>query len=409
MQTTPLPKLQVFLTLSIQISEPITAMVIYPFVIEAVRRTGITQGDEKKTGYYAGIMESLFFISESLSVYHIGRASDFYGRKPVLLIGPLGLTLAMLGFGLSKSFWGMALFRLCMGVSNGSIGVSKTVMAEYTDVTNRANAFTLIPIMWTVGTVIGPAIGGLLADPAATWPRTFGRLAFFIEYPWFLPCFAAGLIAFSAFLLSSWGLKETLRTKITKKRSSSLLDDSENSQPASYGTIQNLNDDLSTTPLLPEVPPTTVSLLCDPHLRILLVCTSFLAFTDMAYSALLPLIYNTSIPLGGLGLSPYQIGLILGTYGLFNGVWNWTVLTRLLKRIGSRNTFVACYTLFLLHFMILWVLRDTARWFGSTNWVVWGLLGVQLFVYTATNTAYNAFHLMLVSSAPPNAWVLPMV
>lgn len=53
---TPLPKLQIFLVLLIQFAEPVTATVIYPFVNQFVRETGITKGDEKKTGYYAGII-----------------------------------------------------------------------------------------------------------------------------------------------------------------------------------------------------------------------------------------------------------------------------------------------------------------------------------------------------------------
>lgn len=55
---TPLPKFQVFLTLIIQTTEPITATVIYPFIVSAVRDSGITQGDEKKTGYFAGVIVS---------------------------------------------------------------------------------------------------------------------------------------------------------------------------------------------------------------------------------------------------------------------------------------------------------------------------------------------------------------
>ncbi|KIK60237.1 hypothetical protein GYMLUDRAFT_43977 [Collybiopsis luxurians FD-317 M1] len=407
---TPLPKRQIFLTLLIQLSEPITAMVIYPFIIKAVRRTGITRGDEKKTGYYAGVIESLFFISESLSVYHIGRASDFYGRKPVLLIGPLGLSIAMLIFGLSKSFWGMVVARTLMGVFNGNIGVSKTVMAESTDETNRADAFTLMPLVWTIGTVVGPALGGILADPATTWPHIFGKISFFKEYPWFLPCFAAGLLAFVAFLLSSWGLKETLATKVTEKKSKSksspslLLNDAE--ATPSYGSIQN--EPTTTTPLLStqaqtQTPPTTLSLLRDPHLRITLLSMGFLAFTDMSYMALLPLIYSTSIPLGGLGFSPYQIGLIMGTFGLFNGIWNWAVLTRFLKKAGPRKTLIVCYSLFVVHFSLLWVLREVAGWLGEVTPLVWGVLVVQLFVSTATYTAFNAIYLMIVMNAPPNA------
>jgi hypothetical protein len=53
---TPLPKLQIFILFLTMFSEPITALVIYPFINQFVRETGITQGDERKTGYYAGIV-----------------------------------------------------------------------------------------------------------------------------------------------------------------------------------------------------------------------------------------------------------------------------------------------------------------------------------------------------------------
>ena len=53
---TPLPKLQVFILFLTLFSEPIAGLVIYPFVNRFVRETGITHGDERKTGYYAGII-----------------------------------------------------------------------------------------------------------------------------------------------------------------------------------------------------------------------------------------------------------------------------------------------------------------------------------------------------------------
>ena len=51
---TPLPKLQLFILFYVQLAEPIASTVIYPFVNQLVRETGITNGDERKTGYYAG-------------------------------------------------------------------------------------------------------------------------------------------------------------------------------------------------------------------------------------------------------------------------------------------------------------------------------------------------------------------
>ena len=55
---TPLPKLQLFIIIFIQISEPVTSTVIYPFVNELIRSLGVTNGDEKRTGYYVGIVVS---------------------------------------------------------------------------------------------------------------------------------------------------------------------------------------------------------------------------------------------------------------------------------------------------------------------------------------------------------------
>ncbi|KAJ3796542.1 hypothetical protein GGU11DRAFT_652086, partial [Lentinula aff. detonsa] len=51
-------KFQVLLALTIQFTEPITATAVNPFMTQSVRSTGITQGDERKTGYYAGVIVS---------------------------------------------------------------------------------------------------------------------------------------------------------------------------------------------------------------------------------------------------------------------------------------------------------------------------------------------------------------
>ena len=57
-ERTPLPKVSLFITLLIQFSEPVTATVIYPFINKFVRDTGVTGGDERRTGYFAGVIVS---------------------------------------------------------------------------------------------------------------------------------------------------------------------------------------------------------------------------------------------------------------------------------------------------------------------------------------------------------------
>ena len=80
-------------------------------------------------------------MTEALTVLQWSRASDYIGRKPVLLIGLIGITLSMLSFGLSRTFWALviryglykyfataklsllAISRCLTGLLNGNIGI----------------------------------------------------------------------------------------------------------------------------------------------------------------------------------------------------------------------------------------------------------------------------------------------
>lgn len=55
---TPLPVFQLFMLFFIMFTEPVTATVIYPFINALVQETGVTHDDEKRTGYFAGIIVS---------------------------------------------------------------------------------------------------------------------------------------------------------------------------------------------------------------------------------------------------------------------------------------------------------------------------------------------------------------
>lgn len=56
---TPLPKLQIGICLLIQFAEPVTAQCILPFINQLVSELDITNGDERKVGYYVGIIVRL--------------------------------------------------------------------------------------------------------------------------------------------------------------------------------------------------------------------------------------------------------------------------------------------------------------------------------------------------------------
>lgn len=90
-----------------------------------------------------------------LTVLQWGRLSDRIGRRPVILIGQLGLAGSLLTFGYSKTFAGIVFGRSLAGFLDGNVGVVKTMLGELTDDSNRARAFSLFPVTWITGATLG--------------------------------------------------------------------------------------------------------------------------------------------------------------------------------------------------------------------------------------------------------------
>lgn len=64
---------------------------------------------------------SLYFAAEAVTVLPWNRLSDNIGRKPILLTGLLGTTVSITLFGLSRSFWALALWCVLPGGSGNFV------------------------------------------------------------------------------------------------------------------------------------------------------------------------------------------------------------------------------------------------------------------------------------------------
>lgn len=156
---------------------------------------------------YAGLVSAIFSLCQSLTGVLWGRASDVYGRKPAILVGLACLMGSSVLFGFSGSVKWALLARGIAGLSSGNVGIIRTTVAEMVPQKElQPRAFSLMPLVWTIGSIFGPALGGALANPAKTRPGSVPGTGFFARFPYALPnlvvgaFFLVGLVAGTFFL-----------------------------------------------------------------------------------------------------------------------------------------------------------------------------------------------------------------
>jgi MFS family permease len=211
---TPLPFKTIFTLCIVIFAEPMTFTIIFPFVYYMVRDFKISD-DERNIGMYAGLIASSFSLAQFCTSLFWGWLSDRVGRRPVLLIGLIGNFISMVLFGFSDNLpWAIATRSLC-GFLNGNVGVAKCILGEITDDTNQAKAFSLFGLVFDVGLLFGPMLGGLLADPSKTFPSIFGSIELFKKFPYLLPCIISAVFSLIGFIVGCFGFEETLKSKRT--------------------------------------------------------------------------------------------------------------------------------------------------------------------------------------------------
>ncbi|KAL1967010.1 hypothetical protein VTN77DRAFT_3534 [Rasamsonia byssochlamydoides] len=191
------PTTQLFLLAICRVAEPIALTSIFPYSWVMVREFHV--GNPNDASFYAGLLISAFSFAEALTGLFWGSLSDRVGRKPVLLFGCAGTVLSLLIVGFAANYWVALLGRIVGGVLNGNIGVIQTMVGELVKrPEHEPRAYAVMPFVWSIGTIIGPAIGGMLAKPAEGFPSIFSPDGLFGRYPFLLPnLFCAGLLLLS--------------------------------------------------------------------------------------------------------------------------------------------------------------------------------------------------------------------
>ena len=233
---------------------------------------------------------SLLFASFSLFQFLatpvMGRLSDQYGRRPLLLISILGTGISLIMFGLAQSIWQLFLARIIDGITGGNMSVAQAVIADTTSGKDRAKAFGMLGASFGFGFLFGPALGGLLSTYSLSAPFIF-----------------SGVLAIFASIFGYFFLQESLSKEIAvKERKEALFNFAE--------MVRTLNR--------PVVG--------------MLISVSF--FVSIAFNAFI--LGSQSITNDVMHLTPFQIGMYFTLIGLVSVVMQAVGVGMILKVIKSK-------------------------------------------------------------------------
>jgi DHA1 family tetracycline resistance protein-like MFS transporter len=120
-----------------------------------------------------GLLFASYSVMQLIFSPVLGRLSDRYGRRPILLISLLGTCLGFLILGFATTLWMLFVGRIIDGISGGNISTAQAYIADVTTKENRAKGMGLIGAAFGLGFVFGPAIGGILSRWGINVPFLF--------------------------------------------------------------------------------------------------------------------------------------------------------------------------------------------------------------------------------------------
>ncbi|KAL9001160.1 MAG: hypothetical protein Q9169_000343 [Polycauliona sp. 2 TL-2023] len=433
-----------------KICEPIAFMSIFPYIYFMITSFHVTD-DEDQIGLYAGLVTSAFAFAEFSTGVFWGRLSDKIGRKPVLMVGLIGTLLSMLVFGFATSLPVALLARALGGALNGNIGVLQTTVAEIvTEKEHQPSAYAIMPFVWSFGSILGPLIGGALAEPCKNYPALFSQGTLFDTYPFLLPNIVCAVVLVFGIVIGLLFLEETHQEKryrrdfgleagrqmmrlFDKQRgleifdkfqdanfeeTCSLLDDE---APPGYRTTEGSPRYPSSRSLLPAAPPYTRSALATRPQRksapsgiqnaftrpvvIHIIGYGILAYHTMSFDQLLPIFLSTKVSkarpelpfrfTGGFGMSSRDEGILMVGQGFYAMFAQAVLFPLLAKRFGCLKVFRVAVMLWpVLYFLVPYtvLLPSQYRILGVCLCLLWRT--------TAQALTFTPNNIMLTNSAP---------
>lgn len=120
--------------------------------------------------FAVGMLVAVYAAASLVGAPLLGRLSDRFGRRPLLIVSILGNMVGFLLLGFAGSLPLVFAARLLSGLFAGNISIAQAYISDVTDAKNRAKGLGMIGAAFGLGFIIGPAIGGALSQISYSFP-----------------------------------------------------------------------------------------------------------------------------------------------------------------------------------------------------------------------------------------------
>ncbi len=344
-----------------------------------------------------------------------------------MLMGTLLTAACFVAFGFCKNIWQAIVVQVLMGLVNGNQGIVSTCLGEITDRSNQSKAFIYLPVIYGLGGITGPVVGGLLVANDAHFSKED-------PYPYLRPNLVSAAVLMFDLTVTMIFLEESLEEAkdlpplgkrvgnlfswawqfASSSRPSYLRipDITQKNHPRTGGDATMDDDDeddddsdsASQTSLPTMLPHHSMDL---THSQVfsrdtILLMATYLIFqlSNISYNSLYP-IFGQAAPPRGRDLSPEEIGFSLAFAGVATIVFQLGIFGRLREKMGNKVTYRVCLAGMALAFILTpWVgykdIRNGDGGMSSGKEWLWVELGFILLVKSLSAVGCLTSFLLLV-------------
>lgn len=415
----PLPKKQMAILAVIALCEQTALNSISPY-LPAMAST-FPEVNPGQVGVYVGTIASAFALAQLTTNFFWGWLSDHIGRKPVILLGTVFTAACFVAFGFCRTLWQAVVVQALMGLLNGNQGVVSTCLGEITDRSNQSKAFTYLPVLYGLGGITGPMIGGLLVFEQNPFDKSKPN-----PYPYLLPNLLSAAILVVDLVLTSLFLEESLEEaqyqaplgvrvrnlfvwmwQFSSSARPSYL--RSHKKPAHQSRqedgIDPSDDDGSDAGLDPQTffhsgEELKSRDILNRDTILLLVTYLIFQLSNISFNSLYPIFAQASPPTGR-DLEPEEIGLSLAFAGAVTILFQVGIFGKLRDKVGNRWAYRSGFAGFVLAYLLMpWVgykKQDQGR--GLSHGAAWLWFEICLILLIKTVAAVGGLTsaLLLVS------------